>query len=58
MRVHYRGNVFRFNHRLTVAVMQRGQSFVALPLHDSNAIPHAKDCALKTWVDASQTKQP
>jgi len=54
LRVHYRGNVFRFNHRLTVAAMQRGNAFTALPLHDSNAVPHAKDCALKRWVDASQ----
>lgn len=48
--VSYRGNVFRLNHEITIAAMQRGTEFIALPLKDSNKIPQAKDCTLKNWV--------
>lgn len=50
LRINYQGNVFRLNHQITVAAMQRGKEFMALPLHDSNKIPLAKDCTLKHWM--------
>lgn len=53
LKVSYRGNVFRLRHEMTVATMQRGRQFMALPLHDSNKIPQAKDCALKYWFGPS-----
>ncbi|MFN4311809.1 MAG: hypothetical protein ACK4FK_14595 [Ferrovibrio sp.] len=53
LRISYRGNVFRLNHQITIAAMQRGKEFMALPLHDSNKVPLAKDCSLKYWVSAS-----
>lgn len=54
LKITYRGNVFRLNHQITVAAMQREKEFMALPIHDSNIIPQAKDCVLKNWVSANQ----
>lgn len=52
LNIFYVGNVFRFKHTMTVALMYRGKSIMALPLGDSNPIPQARDCELKNWVSA------
>lgn len=50
--IYYTGNFVRLHHVLQVAVMDRGNDFIALPLTENNPIPWAKDCSLRNWISS------